>query len=337
MGVRRDRGEPQIIARVEFEVHVPEHEIVGEFFVQLRKLAPVAERDCRPRRGERIGEDVVTIHAIPTVHLDALVGDARGDGELRSRRDSRSGAKSGSEAVVDVLPHREVWLNGVDEAGNPVVIRHNAYGRFIAERRVEAELSIQSGVAAVHASQTEFSKGLRDVQLRGIRDVAHGAGQGSGPEECSLRSAQHFDTPRVEEIEVWGEQGHRDDGLVEVDADLLLDSRLIARDLARGYTAYRDLTLSRAEVLHRQSADVRGHSFEILNAAHAQCFFSRRRDRERNVENRLLALGSGDRHLFGQLRVEQEVEWFRCAGSRRQLPARRGGIPGRRHLPRRAG
>ena len=314
IGVRRDRCEPQILAKVVLEIHVPKHEIVGELFVQLRKLAPVAERDCRPRRGERIREDVVIISAIPTVHPNVLVGDARGDGELRSRRDSRSGPKSGPKAVVDVLPHREVCLKGVDKAGNPVVVRHDAYGRFVSERRIEAELAIQSGVAAFHASHTEFSKRLLDLQLWGIRDIAHGAGQGSGAEERPLRSAQHFDTPRVEEIEVWGEQRHRDDGLVEVDAHLLLDSWLIAHDLARGHTAYRDLALSRAQVLHRQSADVRGHPFESLNAAHAQCFFSRRRDRERHVENRLFALGGGDRHLFGQLRVEPEVEWLRCAG-----------------------
>ena len=90
---------------------------------------------------------------------------------------SRGGAKSGLEAVVYILSHREIWLNGVDKTGDPVVIRDDAQGGLLAERRVETELPIYSSVAAVHASQTQVSKGLCDVQLRGIRDVAYGAAQ----------------------------------------------------------------------------------------------------------------------------------------------------------------
>ena len=65
------------------------------------------------------------------------------------------------------------------------------------------------------------------------------------------------------------------DRLVEVDADLLLDARLVAHDLAGRDAAHRDLALAGAEVLHGEAADVGGDALDVLDAALAQRLLGR--------------------------------------------------------------
>ena len=100
------------------------------------------------------------------------------------------------------------------------------------------------------------------------------------------------------------------DRLVEVDADLLLDAGLVAHDLAGGDAAHGDLALAGAEVLHGEAGDVRGDVFDVLGAALAQRLFGRGRDRERHVEQRLLALAGGDGDLLGHRRFRASTWAF---------------------------
>ena len=158
------------------------------------------------------------------------------------------------------------------------------------------------------------AKRLRDAQLRLVGDVANRARQRAGAEQCALRPAQHLDAFRVEQIEVGREERQRDDRFVEVDANLLLHAGLIAHDLTGGDATDGHLTLPGPEVLHRQPGDVRRHALDVLDAASAQHLLGGRRDRERHVEDRLLALGGRDGDLLGQLRLQREVELLRRAG-----------------------
>ena len=228
------------------------------------------------------------------------------------------GAHAGAEAVVDVLLDAEVGLHGVDEAGDAVVVRRRRAGRPCRRAAaLNAELDVAASAAAVDGAAAELGERLRDAQLRLVGDVAHRARQRAGAEQRALRAAQHFDAVRVEQIEVRREQRQRDDRLVEVDADLLLHARLVAHDLAGGHAAHRDLALAGAEVLH---GEARRRSPPRLRCprrrASRSIFFGRRRDRERHVEQRLLALGGGDGDLFGQLRVEPETSTcFAAPGS----------------------
>ena len=55
--------------------------------------------------------------------------------------------------------------------------------------------------------------------------------------------------------------GERNDRLVEIDADLLLDARLVADDLPGRDAAHRDLALAKPEVLDGEAGDVHRHVF----------------------------------------------------------------------------
>ena len=104
------------VAEVVVDVEVAEHELVGERLLDLRELLAVAERHRRPRRRERIGEDVVGVDAVPAVRLDLLVDERGVIGQLVVRLKLNDAAHAGAVAVVDVLLDAQVRLHGVDEA-----------------------------------------------------------------------------------------------------------------------------------------------------------------------------------------------------------------------------
>src|SRR5204863_1389407 len=108
------------------------------------------------------------------------------------------------------------------------------------------------------------------ADLRLIGNVADRARLRSGAEEGSLRTAQDLDAVQVEEVDVRREERERDHRLIEVNAHLLLHTRLIADDLAGGNAADGDLALPRAEVLDREAGDVRRDVLECLGAAVAE-------------------------------------------------------------------
>ena len=63
------------------------------------------------------------------------------------------------------------------------------------------------------------------------------------PNSVPCRTAQHLNARHVEQVEVRGEQRQRDHGLVEIDADLIPDPRLVAHDLAGRGAAHCNLAL----------------------------------------------------------------------------------------------
>ncbi len=306
--IGRHGGEREIVAEAVRQVDVGEHEVVVEVLLELRELLPLAERHRRPRGREGIRDDVERVDAVPSIHRHTLVDDARRDREAVVRLQLDGGAKAGPVPVVDVLADGPIGLNRVDESRDAVVIRDHAQGGLRAERCVEPDLRVSAHAPAVDDIQIELREALRDVHLRLVGDVAHGAGQRARAEQRPLRTAQHFHAVGVEQIEIRCEERQRDGRLVEVDADLFLHARLIAHDLPGRYAADRHLALTGPEVLHGQSGDVRRDALEVVDAAPPQDLLGGRRDRERHVEQRLLALRGGDGHLFGQGRFERRVE-----------------------------
>ncbi len=86
-------------------------------------------------------------------------------------------------------------------------------------------------------------------------------------EQRALRTAQRFDAVEVEQVEVGREQRQRDRRFVEIDADLFLDARLVAGDLAGGDAADRDLALARPEILDGEPGDVAADVLDRLALA----------------------------------------------------------------------
>src|SRR5262249_2044150 len=157
----------------------------------------------------------------------------------------------------------EIGLDRIGVSAEAVVVARDARGGRAAQRKIETELDVAASVSAVDAAATELGESFLDAHLGLVRYVANGPGQRTGAEQGALRTARPLDAIRVEEIEVRRKERERDDRLVEVDSDLLLHARLVAHDLPGRDAAHRHLTLARSEVLHRESADVRGDAFDV--------------------------------------------------------------------------
>src|SRR5262249_43263060 len=154
-----------------------------------------------------------------------------------------------------------------DVSAEAVVIAGDAHGGRWAQRQIETELHVAASVPAIDAVAAELDESFLQSDLGLVRDVAHGSRQGAGAEQRALRTAQHLDAIRVEQIEVWREEGERDDRLVEIDADLLFHTWLVSHDLAGGDAAHGDLALAGPEVLHGESADVCRDPLNVVDAA----------------------------------------------------------------------
>ena len=210
--------------------------------------------------------------------------------------------------------YAQIGLDRVHVPGDAPKVGGDAECRLVANWQVGPDLGGAAESASIHTSEAELGKAFRDPEFWLIGDVANGPGQRAGSEQRSLWSPQHLDTTGVEQIDIRREERQRHDRLVEVDTDLFLHAGLVAHDLAGRDTAHRDLALARPEILNRQPDHVHGHVFDIFDAANPQHFFGRRRNRERHVEQRLLALRRGDSDLLGQRRIEREIERLHCSG-----------------------
>jgi hypothetical protein len=122
------------------------------------------------------------------------------------------------------------------------------------------------------------------------------------PKSVPCGPAQSLDAVEVEQVDVGREERQGDDALVEIDADLLLHSRLVADDLAGGDAAHRHLALARPEILDREAGDVAGQVLDRRRARPLDVGFALRVDREGNVLHRRCAPGGGDDDLVVPLR-----------------------------------
>ena len=266
MGVGGD-GRQEDVAEVVLDVDVPEHEVVGGGLVELCEELSVAERHLGAGRRVGIGQDVEDVDPVPAVHLHRLVEEARNDGELVARGELECSPHARAVAGVDVLLDAQVQLDRIHPAGKPFVIRREAHRGLVAQGSVEARLGAASLVAAVDGADGELAEVPAHAELGLVADVANRAAFGTGAEQSSLRAAQHFDAGHVEEIDVRREEGQGNRGFVQVGTHGLLDSRLIARDLAGGNTAQGDLILAGSEVLYAETGHVGGHLLEVLDSA----------------------------------------------------------------------
>src|SRR5207237_4003291 len=82
-GDRGELGDAEVVV----DVQVGQVPLVGVRLPDLDELLPVAQRDRGPLRGERVGQDVVDIDAVPAVHLDFLVEETWRDGQPVDGRD----------------------------------------------------------------------------------------------------------------------------------------------------------------------------------------------------------------------------------------------------------
>src|SRR4029450_10083120 len=101
---------------------------------------------------------------------------------------------------------------------------------------------------------------------------------------------------QVEHVEVVCEEGERDHGVVEVDPDLLLHSRLVAHDLSGRHPAHGHLALAGAQILHGEAAHVGRDALDVLDPAVAEVLLAGSDHGERRVVDGLLAAHGGDRH-----------------------------------------
>src|SRR4030095_13570551 len=74
--------------------------------------------------------------------------------------------------------------------------------------------------------------------------------------ERALRAAQRLNAVQVVQVDVGCEERQRDDGLVEIDADLLLHAGLVAHDLSGRHSAHGALALAWTEVLDGETGYV---------------------------------------------------------------------------------
>ena len=211
-------------------------------------------------------------------------------------------AGAGAPAAVDVLLDTHLRLHGVDEAADGGVVGGDTGCGRRSERHVDGELGVVAEPAAVERAEAELGGRLGHADSRLVRDVAHRAGERARSKQGALRAAQDLDAGHVEQVEVRGEQRQRDDRLVEVDADLLLDARLVAHDLSGRDAAHRDLALAGTEVLNGEPGDVGGYVLDASGAV-AERLLCGCDHREGHRLEVLLALAGGDRdrHLLGEV------------------------------------
>ena len=233
------------------------------------------------------------------VHLDFLVEEAWRHRHVLRRLQSQRPAGAGAFAGVHVLVHAQVGLHGVHEPAERRVVGGDPHRRGVAHRHVDRDLGAAAHAALTDRVERELPEAVRDSELRLIRDVAERAGERARPEQRALRSSQHLDAGHVEQVDVRSEQGKRDDGLVEVDADLLLDAGLVADDLPGCDAAHRDLALAGTEVLHREARDVGRDLFEVADAAAAQDLLAGRDDGEGHLLEVLFPLSCRNGDLLG--------------------------------------
>src|SRR6185436_13942694 len=107
-----DRGQ-RAPARLPVDLEVSQEELVGEGLLDLSELLALAEGHRRTRRREGIGQDVVDVLAVPSVHVHFLVEDTWGDGEALRGIPAEGKARAGAVPVVHVLVDGEARLQRV--------------------------------------------------------------------------------------------------------------------------------------------------------------------------------------------------------------------------------
>ena len=208
--VRADGGECLAAAKVVGEVDVGQTELVAERLVDLGEELALAQAHRWPRRGERIRQDVEHVDAVPAVHLDVLIKDARRDAQLRGRLEQERQTSPGALAAVGALALAEVRVDLGHEAGIARVVADEAHGRGVADRHIQRDLAALAARALIDIAAGELADGFALPERRRVADVAHRSRLRTGAEQRALRAAQHFDAVHVEEIDVRREQRERD-------------------------------------------------------------------------------------------------------------------------------
>ena len=199
---RRQRSRPEI----DLQVDVAQQELIGNGFLDLREQLPRTERHLRSGRRIRIGEDVESIDAIPSVRLRALIDQPWSDAETTRGGEPERGAQTGPVVAVDVLVNSQIRLHCVHVPASARAIAHDPERGLITNWRIEAELCNAARVAAVDGGHAHLAKRATVAELRLIADVAHRAGQRARAEQRALRTAQHLDPADVEQVEIRREQ-----------------------------------------------------------------------------------------------------------------------------------
>ena len=194
-------------------------------------MLALAELHAGPRRGIRVGIQVEDLVAVEPVHVDVLIHQPGGDGHVLGGLPQHGHATPEAAAVVDVVVPFAGDPQGVDEPAVSRAVAHHAHGRVVAQGRVEGRFDVTAGCAAVDGVEVELRPHVLDAELRLVGDVPHGAADGAGSEQRALRAPQGFHALDVIEVKVRGEQRDRDRRVVQIDADLFLDTRLVAHDL----------------------------------------------------------------------------------------------------------
>src|SRR5258708_3171834 len=137
--------------------HGPKEKLVGERFLELRKLLSRPERHGWSGRRVRIGQDVEGIDPVPAVHFHFLIDEAWRDSEAPVRLDANGDPCTSPVAAVDVFVDREVGLYRVHPAAEVITVAGDPGRRLSAKRHVEAELGVVAGRAVVDLTDADFA------------------------------------------------------------------------------------------------------------------------------------------------------------------------------------
>src|SRR5690606_19906471 len=172
-------------------------------------------------------------------------------------------AQTRTLAIVHVFSDAAAFAQRIDEAAILGVIADSAHREHARhQRHVDHTSEMAAFATAIDHVHLRFDGAFEHVEVRLIGDVANRAADIARTEQRALRPAQWFDAVEIVEIEVWREQRQRDDRVIEIDADLLFHTRLVAHDLTGGNAAQRNLALTWAKVLHGHAGDVAAQIFE---------------------------------------------------------------------------
>ena len=227
-----------------------------------------------------------------------LVDDARRDRDVVADVEGQRGAHARAVARVHVFLEAAVFLACVDEAAVLGRVTDDTQRGRVGQRHVDHALHMEAHFAVGHRIDVEFDIAFELVGVRLVGDVANRAADRTRAEQRALRATQRLDAVEVIKVEVRREQRQRDHRLVEIHADLLLDARLVANNLAGRYAADRDLALARTQVLDREARHVTRQFLEICRARALDVLRRLCVDRERHILDRALTLRRRDRDFF---------------------------------------
>ena len=249
------------------------------------------------RRGPRIAENVVGIDARIAVGMQLLVDEPRRDRDAVVRLEQPRNPRTCLRPRIGRAVDGAVRAVRVDPSGQRVVVADEADRRAVAGREIDRSLHVAADAAVRDGRAVDRERPFGHTQPRLRRDVARAYRRSTLIRTRCPAARAALRCGRGQRGRDPGKQRDRNRRLVEVNTGLGLHSGLVADHLACTDAADCDLTLAWAEVGDREPGNVVSDVDEAAGAACADLVGGLRRDRERHVLERGLALRRRDHDL----------------------------------------